>query len=153
MVLFTKIVNGFSRELFSQKSFILDVWQSSEYTHVLHMTLNHHKFRYMIPIKQRSNQDVFKSVCNALKIAWIYRLAGNVKWRKNIRAYFFQWWSWYDAISRKVYFQEHKSSRSQVFFKIDVCKTSAKFTGKHLCQGLFFNQTETLAQVFSREFC
>ena len=38
----------------------------------------------------------------------------------------------YDAISGKVYFQEYKSSRSQVFSKIDVRKASAKFTGKYL---------------------
>ena len=32
----------------------------------------------------------------------------------------------------------------------------AKFTGKHLCQSLFFNnfiKKETLAQMFSCEFC
>ena len=29
----------------------------------------------------------------------------------------------------------------------------AKFTGKHLCQSLFFNKKETLAQVLSCEFC
>ena len=28
-----------------------------------------------------------------------------------------------------------------------------KFTGKHLCQRLFFNKIETQAQVFSCEFC
>ena len=37
-------------------------------------------------------------------------------------------------------------------------KNFTKFTGKHLCQSLFFNKVaslrpETLAQVFSREFC
>ena len=33
-------------------------------------------------------------------------------------------------------------------------KNFAKFTGKHLCQSLFFNiKKETLAQVFSCEFC
>ena len=42
-------------------------------------------------------------------------------------------------------------------------KNFTKFTGKHLCQGLFFNKfaglrpetykKETLAQVFSCEFC
>ena len=43
--------------------------------------------------------------------------------------------------------------------KKGVLKSFAKFTGKHLCQGLFFNkvaalrpQLETLAQEFSYEF-
>ena len=47
--------------------------------------------------------------------------------------------------------------------KKDVFKNFAKFTGKHLCQSLFFNKVavrpacllkkETLAQVFSYDFC
>ena len=37
----------------------------------------------------------------------------------------------------------------------DVLRKFAKFTGKHLCQSLFFNfiKKKTLAQVFSCEFC
>ena len=34
----------------------------------------------------------------------------------------------------------HRSSRSQMFFKIGVLRNFAKLTGKHLCQGLFFNK-------------
>ena len=52
------------------------------------------------------------------------------------------------------------SVRKGVFFT----KNFTKFTGKHLCQSLFFNKVaglrpatllkkETLAQVFSCEFC
>ena len=45
--------------------------------------------------------------------------------------------------------------------KKGVLKIFTKFTGKHLCQSLFFNKVtgltllkkETLAQMFSREFC
>ena len=33
------------------------------------------------------------------------------------------------------------------------CWNFAKFTGKHLSQVLFFNKKDTLAQVFSCEFC
>ena len=51
-----------------------------------------------------------------------------------------------------------------MFFKKGVLKNFAKFTGKHLCQSLFFIKVagmkpatlfkkETLAQVFSCEFC
>ena len=55
-----------------------------------------------------------------------------------------------------------RSSRPYVFCKKGVL--SAKFTGKHLCQSPFFNKVEdlqacnfikkeTVAQVFSCEFC
>ena len=53
------------------------------------------------------------------------------------------------------------SSRPEVFCKKDVFRNSAKFTGKNLCQSLFFNKLEdvrhfikkeTLVQVFSCEF-
>ena len=30
---------------------------------------------------------------------------------------------------------------------------SKKFTEKHLCQGLFFNKVETVAQMFPCDFC
>ena len=51
-----------------------------------------------------------------------------------------------------------RSSRPEVFSKKRVHKNFAKFTGKHLCQGLFFNKAAglrpaTLAQVFSCECC
>ena len=51
------------------------------------------------------------------------------------------------------------SCRSEVFCKKGVLKNFAKFTGKHLCQSLFFNKflgfmkEETLVQEFSCEFC
>ena len=48
----------------------------------------------------------------------------------------------------------------EVFCEKGVLKNVAKFTGKHLCQSLYFNKVacnfikiETLAQVFSCEFC
>ena len=41
--------------------------------------------------------------------------------------------------------------------KKGVLRNFAKFTGKHLCQSLFFNKVagfkESLAQLFSCEFC
>ena len=45
-----------------------------------------------------------------------------------------------------------RSSRLEVFYKKGALRNLAKFTGKHLCQSLFFNKVadkETLAQVFS----
>ena len=59
-----------------------------------------------------------------------------------------------------------RSSRPEVFCKKDVLRNFVKFTGKHLCQSIFFNKVaglspeacnfikkETLAQVFSCGFC
>ena len=49
-----------------------------------------------------------------------------------------------------------RSSCPEVFCKKGFRRNFAKFTRKHLCQGLFFNKVagkETLAQVFSCEFC
>ena len=56
----------------------------------------------------------------------------------------------------------NRSSRPDVFCKKGVVRNFAKLTGRHLCQGLSFNKVaalglfikkETLAQVFSCEFC
>ena len=58
----------------------------------------------------------------------------------------------------------YRSSRPHVFCTKGVLRNFAKFTGKHLCQRLFFNKVavlrlqlfikkETLTQVFSSEFC
>ena len=70
----------------------------------------------------------------------------------------------------------YRSSRPEVFCKKGVLGNFTKFTGKHLCQSLYFNKVagqrpatllkkrlrpeacnfinkETLAQVFSCEFC
>ena len=50
---------------------------------------------------------------------------------------------------------KHRSSRPNVFCKKGVLRYFTKFTGKHLSQSLFCNfiKKETLAQVFSSEFC
>ena len=58
----------------------------------------------------------------------------------------------------------NRNSRPEVFCKKGVLKNFTKFTGKHLRQSSFFNKvaglrsatllkTETLAQLFSCEFC
>ena len=59
--------------------------------------------------------------------------------------------------------KQFRSSRQEVFCKKGVLRNFAKFTRKHLCQSLFFDKVaglacnfikkETLAQVFSCEFC
>ena len=45
-----------------------------------------------------------------------------------------------------------RSSRPDVLCKKCVLRNFAKFTGKHLCQRLFF-KIEPLTQMFSCEFC
>ena len=57
----------------------------------------------------------------------------------------------------------NRSSRPEVFCKKRVLRNLAKFTGKHLCQRLFFNKVagqacnfikkESQAQVFYCKFC
>ena len=64
---------------------------------------------------------------------------------------------------KKCCWLNEKSSRPEVFSKKRVRRNFAKFTGKHLCQSLFFTKVtclrpatflrKTLAQVFSCEFC
>ena len=68
-------------------------------------------------------------------------------------------------LAKKIQIERYviRSSRSVVFCKKGVLKNFAKFTGKHLCQSLFFNKVvggtcsfiekKTLAQVFPCEFC
>ena len=58
------------------------------------------------------------------------------------------------------YLTDWQKQPPEVFCKKGVLRNFAKFTGKHLCQSLFFNNSaacnfinkETLAQVFFREF-
>ena len=54
-------------------------------------------------------------------------------------------------------FHRGRSSRPEVFCKTGVLRHFTKFTGKHLCQSLFFScnfiKKETLPQVLSCEFC
>ena len=54
----------------------------------------------------------------------------------------------------------YRSSRTEVFCKKVLLQILRQFPGKHLCQSLFFNKffflfskKETLAEVFSCEFC
>ena len=80
-----------------------------------------------------------------------------------------QHWDWVeksDAYNKKrvAVLKNFRSSCSQMFFKKGVLEKFAKFTEKHLCWSLFFNQVacfqptilvkkKTPAQVFSCEFC
>ena len=50
----------------------------------------------------------------------------------------------YSYLSNLFPFPIDRSSRPKVFCKKDVLKNFAKFTGIHLCQGLFFNKVAGL---------
>ena len=57
-----------------------------------------------------------------------------------------------------VKFPIYRSSHRRCSVRKGVLRNFAKFTGKHLCQSLFFNKVavikkEVLAQVFSCDFC
>ena len=68
---------------------------------------------------------------------------------------------------RERYAKRNRSSRPELLCKKGILKNFAKFIGKHLCQSHLFNKItglrslsllnfikkETLAQVFSCEFC
>ena len=45
----------------------------------------------------------------------------------------------------------HRNSRPEVFYKKGVLRIFAKFTGKHLCQGLVFNKAAGLRPAISLE--
>ena len=49
-------------------------------------------------------------------------------------------------VQKKIFLNilKYRNSRSQMFFKIDVLKIFAIFTGKHLCWSLFFNKVTGL---------
>ena len=63
----------------------------------------------------------------------------------------------------KLTITHNRSSCPEVFCKKGVLTNFTKFTGKHLCQSLFFNKVsdlrpaalfkKSMAQVFSCEFC
>ena len=42
------------------------------------------------------------------------------------------------------FLSNYRSSRPEVFYKKDVLRNFAKFTGKHLCRTLFFNKVAGL---------
>ena len=47
-------------------------------------------------------------------------------------------------IGKKIFFITFRSSRPEVFCEKSVLKNFTKFTGKQLCQSLFFNKVEGL---------
>ena len=49
-------------------------------------------------------------------------------------------WFWMGDLHKNIQLMLDRSSRAEVFCKKGVLKNIAKFTGKHLCQSLFFNK-------------
>ena len=65
----------------------------------------------------------------------------------------------FKSITNNIWNGPFRSSRPEVSCEKGVLRNFAKFTAKHLCRNFFFNKAcnfikkETLAQVFSCEFC
>ena len=53
----------------------------------------------------------------------------------------------FDREMKKKYITANRNSRSEVFCKKDVLRNFAKFTRKHLCQRLFFNNVAGLRRA------
>ena len=62
-------------------------------------------------------------------------------------------WTPEETVNLKELKRIDRSSHRKCSVKKSVLTNFAKFTGKHLCRSLFFNKKDTLAQVFSYEFC
>ena len=70
---------------------------------------------------------------------------------------------WKDTVLSEGCLTVSRSSHQRCSVKKGILRNLAKFTGKHLCQSLFFNKVaggaynfikkETLTQVFSCKFC
>ena len=135
---FTKIVNGLKLKVLlkSLNSFMLDIWEDSEYTSTL-----------------------WKSGCNVLEL--FRRKVGLKKFDEAPRGH--SWWinslliflllllllllylsltknsTHVSEVFRSVY-----TCRLEVFCKEGVLRNFVKFTGKHMCQSLLFNKVADL---------
>ena len=93
------------------------------------------------------------------KLCWIKSFVSN---KESILKWALSWASFTKLRTHKLCIK-CRSSRPDVFCEKGVLRNLAKFTGKHLCQSPFFNKVagaasnfikkETLAKVFSCEFC
>ena len=93
--------------------------------------------------KSTSQPGLIKSLREWVGVAWSVLERNSIKpFKKHVTSMYF-WLNYCD-----------RSSRPEVFCKKRVLRNFTKFTGKHLCQSLFFTKVEeTPAQVFSCEFC
>ena len=102
-------------------------------------------------IKQTKRWAVWET---SKKGAHIIIITSNKKLGKIVKWFFFRHFKQQHGV--------YRSSQRRCSIEKSVLKNSAKFTGKHLCQGLFFNKVsglrnailskKTLAQVLSWEF-
>ena len=51
-----------------------------------------------------------------------------------------------------MFISKSRTSHPEVFYKLGILKNFVKFTGKPLCQSIFFIKKDTLAQVLSFGF-
>ena len=94
-----------------------------------------------------------------MEVEW-YREIGEIPWNKrDLKNHFLPTWStsflklhllrrpWCQFTESPI----HRSSRQELFCKKSVLRNFAKFTGKHMCQSLFFNEITGLRPATSLE--
>ena len=62
------------------------------------------------------------------------------------------WTCWYEFTEKFMKTIKCRSSRPEVVCKKSVLRNIAKFTGKHLCQSLFFNKVPAFRRLWHRCF-
>ena len=156
MELFVKIVKGWKPLTIFSKSFILGIYQSFEYGSASsHLAI--YSRIYLI--------SCFWIVLDYWVLGFSWSSKSNIRSIFPLRFNSTETHSFLSVIRLMVYPILYKdgSSRPDVFCQKGVLRNFAKFTGKHLCQSLFFTKAagaacnfikkETLGQVFSCEFC
>ena len=130
---------------------------------ILHPRYHPKKMGHILKNKQKNKcvwtHEIIRLIIMEMKI--------KMKIRSD-RSRFFKLYKWYqiaqsaanvkmictDADTYVIVLSTMRSSRPDVFCKKGVLRNFTKFTGKRLCQSLFFNKVaeETHAQVFSYKF-
>ena len=99
-------------------------------------------------------------------VTWLITMKMRMKIKNKLQRYDIYWYFKKILVFILIFLRakRDRSSGLEMFCIKSVLRNLAKFTGKHLCQGLFLNKVaglrpvtfpkkETLAQVFSCEIC
>ena len=112
-------------------------------------------------VDRRKTFNLIYSWDQILTIAILWHAVSRV-WACAKHEFKHSWMKLRSSDNHYIIFVNQRSSRLEVFCKKGVIRNFTKLTGKHLCESLFFNKIaglrleetgETLAQVFSCEFC
>ena len=114
-------------------------------------------------VDRRKTFNLIYSWDQILTIAILWHAVSRV-WAYAKHEFKHSWMKLRSSDNHYIIFVNQRSSRLEVFCKKGVIRNFTKLTGKHLCQSLLFNKVaglrpkafikkETLAQVFSCQFC